>query len=218
MTSGPYRNFGWSHQNLGKVSIVSKQTEVVHAGIDRAESQLTSSHNHSNTGRTHVTNVRGRQNAGKWAPMPETAGVTQRSSMVAENFEKKLAWILKSIEEFRQNVQITRDEFENTDEAGRAKFNERISSVGGDHLDRYGNNKYDQLNEVRRMFNLDDNPLLELVAPELGRPDVVPPTELPANEVPANQSGAPSMTVPSGTPSGAEPKVNPNGNKSADLG
>lgn len=205
-----------------------KQTEVVQSGIRGATTRLDSSHGYSTNSHSEMKTVRLRQNTTKWAVMAETQQSMKRSQSVSDGLNNAVDQIIKTIEDFKTRVEQTRDEFADTDEARRSRFAERISSVGGEGLDKYDDGSYDKLNEFGRLINgtvFSDLPLPFggpgfFDSPRVAEGQGVDSSGSNADPAAPSTDSPSGANTPSGTPSGGdadETQRTPNGNQSADL-
>lgn len=201
---------------------MGKQTEVVQAGISNATSRLDSSRSHSTYSRSQVEQVYGRQNTSKWAPMEETATVlaTSRDKMLA--LQENIDIIIAAIEEFKSNVEITRDEFAKTDEVGHGRFTQRFDEMNSRGLDRYSVGSYDAVNQFMRTLDLDSTPLgsitpFSAVTETLSNP-FVDAAQGAAPAPAASGSEAASLNGSAASNGAGDLPVNSSGNKSVDLG
>lgn len=203
-----------------------KQTEVVQSGIRGATTRLDSSHGYSTNSHSEMKTVRLRQNTTKWAVMAETQESMMRSQSVSDGLNNTIDQIIKTIEDFKTRVEQTRDEFADTDESRRSQFAERISSVGGEGLDKYDDGSYDKLNELGRLINGTGFPPLPFGGATFFDSPRVADGQGMGSSASGDGSSAPSAdspsgtNTPSGTPSGGDADQTsrtPNGNKSADL-
>lgn len=199
------------------------QTEVEHAGIDDASNRLDSSSDHSTNSLEQIEQVSNRQNGPKWPNMRETFGAQRRTHTLSQEIGKTVDQIIEAIKMFKSNIEATREDFVNTDQAGSANITEQNNQFLEQNFDQYSDGQHDETNAKNRAAGEAMNNILNSIYPGQHNFDVTPKPQV-AEPVPApngdplaapgsgdatdtssggassTPSGNPNFDTPSGTP------------------